>query len=144
DSVTGEDYERMLDEGLSHLFIGTISQPEVGRSCPPRSLTTPPDTAIADGENAGGDPWYLNPELRFTIAANADTVYGPCEVDGVPGVAIVNDGATSVSATLHGDHLFFNGFPEGDEGGVRRLAQWLADSDLNLDGEVTRAELERI
>src|SRR5690606_21868771 len=46
--------------------------------------------------------------------------------------------------TLHGDHLFFNGFPEGDEGGVRRLAQWLADSDLNLDGEVTRAELERI
>lgn len=46
--------------------------------------------------------------------------------------------------TIHGDHLFFNGFPEGDEGGVMRLAQWLADCDLNLDGTVTQAELEAI
>ena len=27
---------------------------------------------------------------------------------------------------------------------MQRLAQWLADSDLNLDGEVTREELEQI
>ena len=49
-----------------------------------------------------------------------------------------------MAATIHGDHLFFNGFPEGDEGGVMRLAQWLADCDLNLDGVVTEAELASI
>jgi len=49
-----------------------------------------------------------------------------------------------VAATIHGDHIFFNGFPESGEGGVMRLAQWLADCDLNLDGEVTREELEMI
>ena len=40
--------------------------------------------------------------------------------------------------------MFFNGFPEGTEGGVVRLAQWLADCDLNLDGTVSQSELQSI
>ncbi len=59
------------------------------------------------------------------------------------GVAITA-GANNASVTIHGDHIFFNGFPEGDEGGVMRLAQWLADCDLNLDGQVTQEELASI
>jgi hypothetical protein len=74
----------------------------------------------------------------------AETLFGPCQLDGVPGFAITSGETTTVAATLHGDHLFFNGFPTGDEGGIVRLAQWLADSDLDLDGEVTQVELEAI
>src|SRR5690606_8081044 len=73
-----------------------------------------------------------------------ETVFGPCEIDEVPGFSVAADGTTVVSATLHGDHIFFNGFPEGGEGGTVRLAQWIADCDLDLDGEVTQAELEAI
>ena len=62
----------------------------------------------------------------------------------MPGFAISAGRTQTVAATIHGDHLFFNGFPEGDEGGVTRLAQWLADCDLNLDGTVTQDELEAI
>jgi hypothetical protein len=40
--------------------------------------------------------------------------------------------------------LFFNGFPEAEESSVLRLAQWLADCDLDLDGRVTVDELGRI
>ena len=61
---------------------------------------------------------------------------------GVPGVSVTADSTQTSALTLHGDHLFFNGFPEGDEGGVMRLAQWIADCDLNLDGTVTNDELQ--
>ncbi len=82
--------------------------------------------------------------MRFTFGAAADTTFGPCEVDEQPGFSIVADGTQTVAATIHGDHPFFNGFPEGDEGGILRLAQWLADSDLDVDNEVTSQELEAI
>jgi hypothetical protein len=44
--------------------------------------------------------------------------------------------------TLHGDHLFFDAFPTGDEGTIMRRAQWLANADLDGDANVTAAELQ--
>jgi hypothetical protein len=71
-------------------------------------------------------------------------VFGPCSIDDLPGVSVPEGSRNSVSITLHGDHPFFNGFPAADEGGVERLAQWLADCDLDLDGTVTQDELEQV
>src|SRR5690606_10963053 len=142
-SVGEQDFATMVDGGLTYLIRGTLEQAG-GRSCPPASLATPPAEAVADGQNAAGDPCYPAPVVAFEIAATDDTGFGPCEVDGIPGFGITAGSETSVAITIHGDHLFFNGFPEGGEGGVMRLAQWLADCDLDLDGIVTRAELEAI
>lgn len=142
-SVTDEDFERMAADDLTYLIRGTIEQTG-GKSCPPASLATPPGGAVADGSNAAGDPCYAAPLVMFEFAAQAETRFGPCEVDEVPGFGVAAGSETSVAITIHGDHLFFNGFPEGGEGGVVRLAQWLADCDLDLDGNVTQAELEAI
>lgn len=143
DSVGEDDFAAMQDGSLSHWILGTIEQAG-GKSCPPASLATPPDDAVADGSNAAGDPCYAAEVVAFELDATVETRFGPCEVDGVPGLGVTAGAESSVAITIHGDHLFFNGFPEGDEGGVVRLAQWLADCDLDLDGVVTRAELEAI
>ena len=128
DSVSESDFERMQQEDATYLIEGVLEKID-GQSCPPRD----PDQSC-----------YDNPSISFNFLVSAETVFGPCELDGIPGFSI-SDGATqTVAVTIHGDHLFFNGFPEGDEGGVLRLAQWLADCDLDRDGQVTRAELESI
>lgn len=143
DSVTPTDFEAMVDDGLTYRIRGHV-QSAVGRSCPPVALAEPIAAATASGTNAAGDDCYVNTEIGFVIDVAAETDFGPCEIDGVSGVSIPSGGAQSLALTLHGDHLFFNGFPTGSEGGVMRLAQWLADCDLNLDGEVTNAELAAI
>jgi hypothetical protein len=136
DSVEAADFDEMVDNDYTYLLEGTLSQEE-GRSCPPKDLAEPGDkTPDADG-------CYAAAEVKFQLGLEAETVFGPCESDGIPGFSIAANDQT-VSLTIHGDHLFFNGFPEGGEGGVTRLAQWLADCDLNLDGTVTREELEQI
>lgn len=142
ESVSEADFAAMDSADATYLIAGTLTQTG-GQSCPPASLATP-GTATASGANAAGDPCYDNPTISFELLASAETRFGPCEVDEVPGFSIAAGGTQTVATTLHGDHLFFNGFPEGDEGGVLRLAQWLADSDLNLDGQVAREELEAI
>lgn len=142
ESVSEADFEELRGEDATYLLAGTLDQP-AGQSCPPPSLAAP-GTATPAGSNGAGHTCYANPSISFRFVAAAETVFGPCELDGIPGVSI-SDGLTqTAAATLHGDHLLFNGFPEGDEGGVVRLGQWLADCDLNLDGEVTRAELGAI
>ena len=143
DSVGEDDFAAMQAGNLSHWIRGTLEQAG-GRSCPPASLATPPNGAVADGSNAAGDPCYAAEAVAFELGAAVETRFGPCEVDGVPGFGITAGTESSVAITIHGDHLFFNGFPEGGEGGVLRLAQWLADCDLDLDGVVTQAELEAI
>ena len=143
DSVEVADFDQMKDNDWTYLIEGSLTKAD-GRSCPPASLATGAGVAPAGAANVGGDPCYSNTEIAFSFGLSADTVFGPCEIDGVPGVSIASGGSQTVAATIHGDHLFFNGFPEGDEGGVTRLAQWLADSDLDVDGEVTEQELETI
>lgn len=83
--------------------------------------------------------------VAFDVCVPADTEYRPCESDtGIEGVTIAASTTTSAQLTLHGDHLFFNGFPVGAEGSVVRRAQWMADADADGDGTVTRADLESI
>lgn len=143
DSVPQADFDALTDADGTYLIAGSMTKPD-GLSCPPASLAMPPGGAVPNGDNGGGDDCYDAAEITFRWLAPAETVFGPCEIDEVPGFSVTADATTSVALTIHGDHVFFNGFPEGGEGGVMRLAQWLADSDLNLDGEVTQAELEAI
>jgi hypothetical protein len=140
--VAQGDYDQMVANGWTYIIDGTLSQTG-GQSCPPASLATP-GTHTANGNTSGGNACYDAASIHFSFGAPADTYFGPCEIDGVPGVAVSANDSQTVTATIHGDHLFFNGFPEGDEGGVTRLAQWLADCDLDLDGTVTQAELAAI
>lgn len=141
ESVEPADYEQMVESDWTYLIDGVLTQAG-GESCPPAALATP--QGESNGNTRGGNECYDAPSVRFQFGASAETVFGPCEIDEVPGFAVPAGGSQTVAATLHGDHLFFNGFPEGDEGGITRLAQWLADCDLNLDGMVTQEELAAI
>ncbi len=142
-SVSESELQRLVDGEHTHLVEGRLQQDQ-GRSCPPAALATPSSEMTSVGQNAGGDACYAAPTVHFVIETAATTEFGPCEIDGVPGVAVSEGAAQTVALTIHGDHLFFNGFPEGSEGGVLRTAQWLADCDLDLDGTVTSEELEQV
>ena len=143
ESVTEADYDAMVASDWTYLINGSITK-EDGQSCPPASLATPGDKTSNGNTDKGDNPCFDAPTVNFEFGVSAETSFGPCEIDGVPGAALTNDQTQTVAATIHGDHIFFNGFPEGDEGGVLRLAQWIADCDLDLDGTVTIAELEQI
>lgn len=141
-SVAKADYDQMVENDWTYLIDGLLMKAG-GQSCPPATLATP-GSKSPNGETSGGNDCYDAAKVRFLFGATAETGFGPCEIDGVPGFSITEGGSQTVTATIHGDHLFFNGFPEGDEGGTKRLAQWLADCDLDLDGTVTMDELEAI
>ncbi|MEM1034795.1 MAG: hypothetical protein AAGN82_30930 [Myxococcota bacterium] len=143
DTVDQADFDAMVASDLTYLISGTLTKSD-GVSCPPATLAQVPAGAVEAGMNAAGVPCYENTSISFELGAEAETVFGPCEIDEQPGFSITGNTTQSVAATVHGDHGFFNGFPEGDEGGVTRLAQWWADSDLNLDGVVTQEELMAI
>ncbi len=145
-SVETADFTEMQDDDLTYLIEGSMSQSN-GESCPPAGLIPNGIEVASNGnQNADGDDCYDNATISFRLGVPAATTFGPCEAeeDAEPGFNMPASGSQSVALTIHGDHIFFNGFPEGDEGGITRLAQWLADCDLNLDGEVTQAELEQI
>ena len=141
DSVEVVDFDAMVAGGHTYLVTGSLTRAG-GQSCPPSALAQP-GGKIASGNN-GTDDCYDSAAITFSFALAAATVFGPCEVDEIAGFNVPSDGSQTVAATIHGDHLFFNGFPEGAEGGVMRLAQWLADSDLDLDGAVEQSELMMI
>jgi len=77
----------------------------------------------------------------FLIEADVPSVYTNCAVeDGEPGVNVASNSTADI--TIHGDHIFFNGFPE-EEGNVVRLAQWMWDvEDVNADEVLTKADFE--
>jgi len=127
-SVKPEDSARVQAEELSYLIVGTLSKSD-GVSCPPTNLGMPPMDATPRGQNAAGDDCFANAEVSFSFGVAAETVYGPCEIDGLPGVSIPAGGSQTVAITIHGDHIFFNGFPEG---GSMRLAQ--LDQRFQLGG----------
>ena len=141
-TVSEADDTTMRAHSWTYLVEGRLSQPE-GLSCPPALLAEPPAGAVVVNTKSGDD-CYANENIHFVFGASANSHFGPCEVDNIPGFALPEDGTKTVAITIHGDHLFFNGFPEGSEGGIMRLAQWLADCDLNLDGEISSDELQQI
>ncbi len=141
-SVSAEDLQQMVDNGWTYIIEGTLSK-ATGESCPPAELADV-EGATPNGSSEKEEPCYDAAEVAFSFGVPAEMNYTLCQIDGIPGVAISSGQTQTVSASLHGDHIFFRGFPDGDEGGVTRLAQWLADSDLNLDGSVTNEELRAI
>ncbi|MGB8329440.1 MAG: hypothetical protein WCE62_04880 [Polyangiales bacterium] len=78
---------------------------------------------------------------EFLIQADVPSIYSACAVEGLePGVNVSRN--SSVDITLHGDHIFFNGFPE-EEGNVLRLAQWMWDiEDTDGDDVLTQTDFE--
>lgn len=142
ESVSDEDFELMVEDDFTYLVRGTLANDD-GQSCPPASLVTPGDAEPSGSDEAGND-CFESTSIDFVFGATAETSFGPCAIDGVSGVAVPDGGGQTVAISIHGDHLFFNGFPEGSEGGISRYAQWLADCDLDLDGTVTQEELEAI
>ncbi|MCA9603880.1 MAG: hypothetical protein KC417_17735, partial [Myxococcales bacterium] len=113
-SVSGTDYARMSDAGLTYLVAGEATKDSVA--------------------------------ITFEFAVPAKTHFGPCEAEeGAPGFVVVEGTDTVVAATIHGDHLFFNGFPSGAEITERR-ADWirLADEATGGDGHVDTDDLAGI
>lgn len=141
-SVSEDDFEQIVEEDLTYWVVGQLSS-EGGRSCPPPSLAEPGERPSV-GEGWADEPCYAAPSVRFEFRVTAETAYSKCQIDGVPGVAVSASGMNTAALTLHGDHIFFGGFPQGNEGSITRRAQWLADCDLNLDGEVTQEELSQV
>lgn len=139
DTVEKADYDRVVDEDLTYLISGRLTK-EDGVSCPP-SRYVEDVTVAASGEDDAGNPCYANATIEFEFEVTAETSFSDCELDGISGFAITDGTTNTVAITLHGDHPFFNGFPDADEGGVIRLAQLWADADINVDGRLDVEEL---
>lgn len=124
ESVSEADFEEMIANDWTHLIEGTLESAE-GESCPPDGACRPATS------------------LSFRFAASVPTTFGPCEAeDGLPGATVI-EGGTTVSVTIHGDHVFFDAFPSGAEV-VERRAQWLANADTDGDDAITPEELMAI
>jgi hypothetical protein len=80
-------------------------------------------------------------ERDFLIEADVPSIFTSCAVEGLqPGVNVSTN--SSVTITMHGDHMFFNGFPE-EEGNVMRQAEWLWEvEDIDDDGLLTKTDFE--
>ena len=79
--------------------------------------------------------------FRWGLAAG--TSYDDCATeDEIPGFAVPAGGTVPVKPTIHGDHWFFNNITAGAEV-TARYAQYIADADVNMDGETTLEELEQ-
>jgi hypothetical protein len=82
--------------------------------------------------------------VSFKWGLKAGTSFDDCAPpQGDSGFAVPSGGTVEVKPTIHGDHWFFTNITQGVEITERR-AQWIANSDLNHDGETTLAELRTI
>ena len=128
-SVDPEDFDDMVANGWTHLVEGTLleAQAGTGQSCPPGGVCVPA------------------PSVAFRFALAAPARFSNCESKDAAqgGFTVPREGTTTQSATLHGDHVFFDAFIGGAEV-VRRQAQWLADSDIDGNANVDVGELESI
>jgi hypothetical protein len=121
------DRDLMVKAGWSVYFEGEISKPD-GQSC------------ALDGSGAC-DP---APAVKFAWGLAAGTSFADCAPpSGDLGFAVPSGGTAQVKPTVHGDHWFFTNITQGAEITERR-AQWIADADLDRDGETTLAELEQV
>jgi hypothetical protein len=118
------DRDMMVAGGLSLYVAGEITKP--------------------DGESCGfDDPVVCTPapSVRFAWGLQAGTSFSDCAPPtGALGFAVPSGGTAQVKPTIHGDHWFFTNLTQGSEVTERR-AQWIADADLDLDGETTLEEL---
>ena len=115
------DLKLMLDGGYSLYIEGKITN-EAGQSCAPGE---PTDCAPA-------------PEVRFRWGIPVGLRHAEC-----PGFTILANDTTSITWMVNGDRWLLSGFSPDDES-APRLAQWIADADLDRDGEATIDELQQI
>lgn len=115
------DLKLMLDGGYSLYIAGKITN-EAGQSCAPGE---PTDCAPA-------------PEVRFRWGIPGGVRHAEC-----PGFTIQANDTTSITWMVNGDRWLLSGFSPDDES-APRLAQWIADADLDRDGETTIDELQQI
>ena len=124
--TTDADVTFMIGGGYSIYFEGSITQAD-GQSCPP-----------------GGGTCVAAPEIRFAWGLEAGTSFDDCATeDGIPGFAVPSGGTVQVKPTIHGDHWFFSSLTAGAEI-TKRYAQYIADADLDHDGETTLDELRMV
>lgn len=77
----------------------------------------------------------------FKWGLSAGTSFDDCATeDGLLGFAVPKGGSVAVKPTIHGDHWFFDNITAGAEI-TKRYAQYIADADLDGDGETTIDEL---
>lgn len=120
-----DDAAFMIDHGYAIYFEGSIRK-NGGKSCPPRMPCRDADA------------------ISFRWGLPAGTAFDDCTtVDGITGFAVPSGGAIQVKPTIHGDHWFFSNFTGGVELTSRR-AQYVADCDLDGDGETTLDELRAV
>jgi hypothetical protein len=121
------DYDLMVSGEYSIYVAGTIAKPD-GKSCKP---TAPTDCVPA-------------PRITFAWGLPSATAADDCGPEsGDSGFAIPSVGTAQVKLTIHGDHIFFSNMNLGVEL-VDRLAQWIADCDLDRDGATTLDELKMV
>jgi hypothetical protein len=120
----------LLIQGGSSLYVAGAIDNANGKSCPPGD----PDPAKC----------VAAPHVTFRWALPAATSFDDCAtLDGTAGFAVPTGVTTHVEITIHGDHWFFNSITAGVEI-VTRYGQYIADCDLNHDGETTLDELKQV
>ncbi|HZH04601.1 MAG TPA: hypothetical protein VEY30_12520 [Myxococcaceae bacterium] len=125
--LSDADYALMTQGNYSLFVQGRLTKAD-GQSCLP---SAPADCAPAT-------------EVAFAWGIKAGTSFDDCaSEDGDVGFTVPSGGTVQVKPTIHGDHWFFNNITQGEEVTARQ-AQWVADSDLNRDGEVTLDELRQV
>jgi len=120
--TTESDRAFLVERGDSIYFEGAIES-DAGQSCPPGKACRPASI------------------ITFRWGFPAGTSFDDCGTsDGNAGFAVPSGSSVQIKPTLHGDHWFFSNFTAGVELTARR-AQYVADADLDGDGETTIDEL---
>lgn len=122
--VSDAEFDRMVAASASLHVAGTLTKAD-GQSCKPGD---PKDCAAAK-------------QIRFDWLLQVPTSFDDCAPpSGDAGFAVPSGGTVQIKPTIHGDHWFFSNVTQGAEITTRR-AQWLANADLDRDGETTLDEL---
>ncbi|HRI65988.1 MAG TPA: hypothetical protein PK156_17190 [Polyangium sp.] len=120
----------LLEQGGKSIHVAGAIENASGMSCPPGD--SDPTKCVAA------------PKVTFAWGLPAGTSFDDCATaDGTPGFAVPSGATAAVEITVHGDHWFFNNITAGVEI-VQRYAQYIADCDLNHDGETTIEELKQV
>ena len=125
--TTDADVKFMIEKGYSLYFEGEMTKAD-GQSCTPGK-----PTECVDAKS-----------VKFKWGFAMGTSFDDCaSAQGDTGFAVPQGGTVQVKPTIHGDHWFFSDITEGAEI-TKRYAQYIADSDLDHNGETTLDELANV
>jgi hypothetical protein len=125
--TTEADKKIMVDGGFSLYVEGSMTKAD-GQSCTPGTMMG----------------CVAAKEIKFKWGFAMGTSFDDCaSAQGDTGFAVASGGTVQVKPTIHGDHWFFSDLTEGAEV-TKRYAQYVADADLNHDGETTIDELKMV